>query len=915
MAFLRRTFLVLLALIFSAGAVHAAVAGDKEFEIASKAFSDQFWENAEQDFGDYIRDNPKSPRTPEAILYQAEARFYIRQYTGAISLLSSNQSIAGGLGDLYLYWIAECHYQNTNYAAAAEAFGRMVRLFPDSTNRLKACVGEAASYAQLGEWNRTIELLQQPTGVFQQVSRTSPNDPSVALGDLLLGEAQLAQHHFSDGESTVGTLDRLNLNQELSWRRLYLMCRLQEAQGHLEQALATASNLVAAAEVMPQPKSEPEADVAINERGFSERFGQISIGAFRAQSLTFLARIHERLDHLDDAVGVYQQLAFTNSPSALKRRALLEIANLRLKQDRIGDAVQTLQNYLDQFPRSKASDVASLKLAELQLKQYLLAVSGGTNASSPALSNLLGQTLSRFDNLANTYSNSPIAGKAFLGKGWCLWLSGQYTQSETAFQQGAERASEPEDQAVARFKWADTRFKQGDFAGALTNYEFLVERYGTVPEVARELLEQALYQTVRCAFEVTNIISASNAMQRILRSYPDGFAADRGLLLTGEGYARQSNPSQAREYFSEFEKRFPTNSLLPDVRLAIARTYEQEKKWLEAIASYETWTNDFPRNSKLSQAEFYRAWDYFMAGQETNALSSFTNFVIRFPMDRLAQQAQWWIGSYYFDNADYLNAELNFQRVVNTNWPVSELNFTAQMMAGLAAAEQLHYADAIQYYFAPLATNTSCPADLSVQARFAWGDALMSRESTNKTGDLRQAIIVFVGVPETNAFGAKARGRVGDAYLQLGAHEPMLSSTNYGLSSNAYWTVTGMTNASVATRNQATIGLGVVAEAVAQQNTGVQQTTLLNQALADYQEVLFDDQADPLWRKDAGFRAADLAERMGLWAQSINVLEGMQKLLPELHATLESRKARAIRNRASQAAKLSQPFDRPAEGN
>jgi len=176
MVFVRRICVALMTLVLGTRAFCAAAVTERTFEMASKAFADMFWENAEEDFGNFVRDHRDSPRVPEAILYQAEARFYMHRYSDAVSLLSTNQANAGTLGDLYLYWIAESQYQNSNYTAAADAFGRVARLFSGSTNRLRASVGEAAAFAQSDQWSRTIELLQDSGGVFQQLSKTVPND-------------------------------------------------------------------------------------------------------------------------------------------------------------------------------------------------------------------------------------------------------------------------------------------------------------------------------------------------------------------------------------------------------------------------------------------------------------------------------------------------------------------------------------------------------------------------------------------------------------------------------------------------------------------------------------------------------------------------------------------------------------------
>jgi tetratricopeptide (TPR) repeat protein len=171
---------------------------------------------------------------------------------------------------------------------------------------------------------------------------------------------------------------------------------------------------------------------------------------------------------------------------------------------KIADAVQTLGSFLDQYTNSAAADVAWLALGELQLKQFL---------TEPPATNLLIQAAESFGKLLGAFPDSPLAGKAWLNKGWCLWLQEQFALSREAFQSAALRLPFSEEQAVARFKWADAQFQLKDFAGALTNYNYLVANQASLPQVKEQLLETALYQAVRAALveTVRTIIEANPA--------------------------------------------------------------------------------------------------------------------------------------------------------------------------------------------------------------------------------------------------------------------------------------------------------------------------------------------------------------------------------------------------------------------
>jgi TolA-binding protein len=846
----------------------ASFAEKHAFNAAAYAFGFSSWPYAETNFARFVQEYPQSERFAEAVLFQAQARYYMRQYDAAIALLSANQGKAGWWADQYLYWIAEAQLAGGNVAAAADSFARVAESFPASTNRLSACVREAEARARLQNWPRVIELLQKPDGIFQQAIKSGATGELAAAGCLMLGEAQLAQKDFAGANGTLAWLVRQDLNPNSAWQRGYLEYRVRLAEDQVEAALQSTTNMIASA-----------------------RAAKDSV--FLARGVAMQADILERLGRLDEAVATYTNNLAAGVPADQQRVALLKIAELSLAQDKISDAVQTLGNFLNQYTNSAAADVALLALGEFQLKQFL---------TDSATTNLLDQAAGNFGKLLSAFPESSLAGKAWLNKGWCLWLQGQFAQSREAFQNAALRLPFSEEQAVARFKWADAQFKTNDFAGALTNYNYLVTNYAALPQVKEQMLETALYQTVRAALETGDLDAATNALEKILAWYPQGFAGDRSLLLTGQGFSRKKDPARARELFARFAEMYPTNALSPEVRLATARNYEQEKNWDAAITNYDAWISSFTNHPEQPAAEFSRARDNFMAGRETNAFVLFTNFVGQFRTNPLALRAQWWIGDYYFrqGGVKFKDAEENYLWVFkSTNWPPSELTYQAQMMAGRAAVARLNYKDATNY-FSNLATDSNCPIQLRFQATFACGDALMSRTdsaATNHQGDLDEAIKWFRSIAEnypTNEFAPLAWGRMGDCYLQMAA-----AGTNlfYDLASNAYQQVLTLPLASVAARSQAKVGLGIVSEKLAMQKSSDEKTDLFKQAFDDYQDVFLGnnylregEQRDLFWVKEAGLHAFQAAsEDLNDWPLALNICSNLAGKFPQLRSVFENK--------------------------
>ena len=863
---LSRLIFILLALIFGARGAFAA-ADTREanaFDQAKRTFNIAR-ELSEKDFADFVHNYPNSVHKPEAIWYEAQAMLAAGRVTNAVQLLTTSLAAnpTNKLEPQYLYTLGLAYFQNNKYDAAAQTFGRMIDKYPSAQQALEATIRQADAYARLGEWPQMVKMLTQTNGLFQKSVRGGAVSETVASGFLLLGEAQLAQGDNPGVERTLHSLEAFSLNTQLKWQRDHLAARLQRAEGHLDEAYETSANLLG-----------PQQD-----------------RTNRAEGVSFRGAVLEQSGKLSDAANVYTNNLAGDVPPDQQRHAILKIAELDLKlPDKLPDAVASLTKYLNQTPPPEAADIALLTLGEVRLKQAL-------NGQPKLLDNALTQ----FSNLTNSYPNSPVIGKALLGLGWCLWSQGKIADSQQAFRGAVERLPFSEEQAEARFKWADTQFAARDFAGAVTNYNTIAEKYISLPGAKENhLIERALYQSCRAALNQRDLVAARSALKNILALYPHGFAGPSALLLTGQGFAEQSDPAGARELFEEFEERYPDNQLLSEVRLAIARTYEVEGKWDAAITNYVDWTGTFTKHHLLAQAQFSLAWDQYMAGRETNALTLFTNFIARFPTNELSAQAQFWIGDYYSRQGDSSAAEINYQLVFqNTNWPVSDLTREARMRAGQSATAYFNYKQAI-IYFTNLFTP-DCPPALRVRAAFAYADATINQDSTNKIADIHEAINSLQAIAQTHSNqveSALAWGMIGNCYFELGAKDP----GQYTNAETAYTNVINTPTASGAAKYEALCGLGATLEKQAAFKTAKEQTQLMKDALHEYL-IAFDKAAfseavnDPespsaLWTKRSGLAAAQLAESLQEWETAGKIYDQLKQLLPILAPSLDKKIAK-----------------------
>ena len=581
--------------------VRGADVESRAFDAADKSFRDGFYERAENAFAAYVAKYPASPRLSLALLSESQSAAAQTKFQTAIDLLATNMAAAASIADQFQFAIATNYFAGGRFDAAATNFASLVAKYTNSSLRLEATVGEARARFELKQWGRVADLLQDANGVFRNTAAQAPASSTVLQGRLLLAEALLKQRKFAEAEHVTASVPESALTGESKWRREYLLAQAQFAAQQLDAALASSSNLVAISASTRQP-------------------------ALEAAAVSLQGEILEALNQPEAAIAAYQQNQRSGLPPERIREALFKIVELLIAQGQVTNALARLQAFIAEHPNDAGSDMALLTLAELRLKQHQLMLAS-TNApatnGATAGTNLLAEALADADKVVRDFTNSAFAGKAQFVRGWALLAQGRAGESLPAFAAAAEMLPWSEAQAVARFKVADLEFQTGELTNALRDYRRVIADYHSLRRVQSELVPRARYQMLQASRETRDEGVATEAMRDVLHEYSANALTERTLLLFGQVIDELGQPAKARQVFSEFLAVLPNSSLRPELDLAIARTFEHEQNWPEAIARYDAWVIAFPTNENLVRAEFNRAGPTFTpVARPTPSLSS-----------------------------------------------------------------------------------------------------------------------------------------------------------------------------------------------------------------------------------------------------------------------------------------------------
>jgi TolA-binding protein len=836
-----------------------------------RALDDGFAEKAADDLAGFLNDYPDSPLAPQATLIEARARARIGQLEAAARLLTTRLDSLNALKDQALYLLGQVRLEQGDLAEATAAFRRLIHESPDSPLLLNAAFGEALAYFKDGNYDRVTSLLSAETNAFHMAASNTPADETRIRGRLLLAEAELRAGRPSEAMAVLDLLTNKPLTTHQKWEREWLAASLFLTNRQTDAALAASSNLLSLA------RAAASEDLL-------------------ARSHTVRAEILRRAGRIAEAFAALTNNLSGDVASDWRRDAMLAVAELPLNTPQLAPAIQLLSSLTSGPPTDPTTTAAGMAVAELLLQQQF---------ATPASSNALSQAHTLLQSALSNSPAGPLAGRAWFNLGWTEIAQGNMENATRAFQRASTLLERSPLHSLALFKLADGQHQAGQFDAALTNYLRVIHDYGGRPPVRGAVLERALYQGALAAVEAGRQGTANELAKRAVVDFPNGEFRDDTRVLYGQTLARLDPPTRARESLEQLSVRLTNSPALPEIQLAVARSYLRERNWSNALHQLNDWTRSYPNHTGIARAEFERAWAAFKANQPARAYELFTNFLVRFPDHPAAPQAQVWVGNHLFALGDFRAAEISYQLVYQrTNWPVSRLTHEARLMAGRAAFSRQGYKDATNYFGwliangPPAITNSLVPPELVAQAYFGLGDCFLLDPSD---GDhkLNDAMTAFVAVierfPDTRE-ALLARGKLADCHLQRAALDSLQASAAYTNAAQLYKEVMAHA-ADTGVRSQAEVRLGVVLEKQAAQASGDDAHSLRKQALAHQLNVFHGrnlrpgEKASPFWVNRAGVEAARLAEAIGLRPEAAGIYEKLAETFPASAAAFRQRGA------------------------
>ena len=198
----------------------------------------------------------------------------------------------------------------------------------------------------------------------------------------------------------------------------------------------------------------------------------------------------------------------------------------------------------------------------------------------------------------------------------------------------------------------------------------------------------------------------------------------------------------ARKIANDFLKQHPSHALANQALFLIARAYQSEGLYAEAIEVLDTLINNFPDDKQAPRWYFTRGYNYCALENQIVARESFDTSLQKFPNSKLAAQTELWRGLTFFFERNYhasLDALISLQKKSKGHPLLPEIKYRIA---------NVYYA--LRDYHAALKTTGELLENHSDHHRAAEAQALRG-DIYMGLGELNQAAHAFQQVSDDQA--------------------------------------------------------------------------------------------------------------------------------------------------------------------
>lgn len=319
-----------------------------------------------------------------------------------------------------------------------------------------------------------------------------------------------------------------------------------------------------------------------------------------AQALYWQGQLYERQGIPFAAREVYERIVRSHAGAVNRDRVLLDIARISLELDRPGDAIAACQTLIDELPGSPFALDAKLLLGDAYL-------ANGERAAAE----------SAYRQLADTFTDTPIAARAFGRLGEMAFQEGRYEDAIELLEERRQRATTTEGNDVVFHTLAQAYYAAGELDRAETVLRELINFFGDSPLLAEAYIELAEVLDDRGRRDEAVQLATQAAVQ---------FKDDpRVLRHTADMLQRAGEYRAAADMYERAESAGASDAA---VLLAAAQANESAGRTYDALEQYDRLLALYPGSPQTVEANIASADILYRQGQTTEALRRLENLAL-----------------------------------------------------------------------------------------------------------------------------------------------------------------------------------------------------------------------------------------------------------------------------------------------
>lgn len=446
-----------------------------------------------------------------------------------------------------------------------------------------------------------------------------------------------------------------------------------------------------------------------------------------------------RLDLEDDraAATTFEELwATPSAPDSLRLAASYGLGIALLRLERLSDAIGPLERVRQRRDATWGAEARyALAYAYNQLGDY--------DRSQRAV-----------EELRARFPDSPLLEEATLVQGENLFLAGRYDEAVRAFR--ARLARGEGDRGDVLFRLGAATYKMGDYAAAEEALRDLVLRYPQSPHRA-----EARYWLAESVYRQGRLDEARELYQNIRISDADGPHALDALYGLAWCDFTEARYDQAASKFGLLLEAYRGSGREDDILFRRANSFYNLRRFDAAAADYDELLRRYPQSRLAERALYQKAWSLHRLEKFADAQTSFDELERRYPQSELLPQALYWSGYALYRSGRYAPAAERFGRVASFASAPDSLRVQSRLRMAECYYNQSDYNQAATVYQG--LTASSYPADIR---QAAYDGQIRALERAGRLDDAESAARQLTGALPDQETSGEALYRLGVRHVE-----------------------------------------------------------------------------------------------------------------------------------------------------